>query len=110
MRAQFAFQEVISVQQSLLQAQTNAQQGLKHALVLDLAKAYEKVDKEKLLHAISQWLEDDALNTVRATLDSLRVRTTADPTDYFVGITRGWTNGRHRHLYILTYTLIPFFL
>lgn len=48
-RAQFRFQAVISVQQAQRQAQTNAQNVLKHASALDLAKAYDTVDRTKLL-------------------------------------------------------------
>lgn len=52
-RAQFGFQPGVSVQQALLQAQSNATQNLKHVAVLDLARSYDTVDRQKLLDALA---------------------------------------------------------
>lgn len=54
MREKFGFQVGISVQNAILKVQHNAEQGLHHTAVLDLEKAYDKVDKQKLLQALAQ--------------------------------------------------------
>lgn len=48
-RAQFSFQPGISLQQEMLTEDGNARRGLSHMAVLDLEKAYDRVDRRKLL-------------------------------------------------------------
>lgn len=64
-----------------LHAQVNTQQGLHHSAVLDLTKAYDRVDREILLEVLKEWLSGEVVNMVRATLELSTVRTRGDPTD-----------------------------
>lgn len=80
-RAQFCFHSGISVQQAILQAQSNAQSRLNYGAVLDLPKSYDKVYRHKLIDAVAEYLNKDMLNMVRATLGPICARSKGDLTD-----------------------------
>lgn len=61
--------------------------------VLDLEKAYERVNRKTLIEVSRQWLHPDLLNMVREILSPLRVQTKSDPTNYTAVITRGVPQG-----------------
>lgn len=62
------FQREISVEEELLQLQANAERGLRNTAVMDLAKAYEKVDRDKLLEVVEPWILRTVLQMMPATL------------------------------------------
>lgn len=72
----------------------NATRGLCHIAVLDLEKAYDMVDRHRLLQFISEWLDDGLENTVRAVLYPLRVHTKGYPI-YEATLTRVIPQGAH---------------
>lgn len=51
--SQFGFQGGVLVTQALLQAEYNAKKVMNHAAVLDLEKAYHKVDRKTLLETFA---------------------------------------------------------
>lgn len=91
--AQFGFESGVAITQALLHAEDNAKRGLQHAAVLDLEKAYDKVDRHTLLKASEKWLDAGTCNMVRAMLGPLRVRTKGEPTNYEATLTRGVLQG-----------------
>lgn len=91
--SQFWFQPNVSVQQALLQAQSNAQQGLIHTVVLVLANAYDKVDRGKRLQIIAEWVDWDKLNMIRVTFGTPSARTKTDPAEFHTDIARGVPQG-----------------
>lgn len=102
-RTQFGFQQGISVLQSILQIEPNAQNGLTHVAVLDLAKAYDRGNRRKLTEFVTEHLGDDTMKMLRATLGPVRAREKRDPTDHWANMTRGCHKGRPRRLSISTY-------
>lgn len=56
-RTQFGFHPGISIQQAILEAQANAQRGLTHVAVLDLAKACDRVARAIILEAIGEHVD-----------------------------------------------------
>lgn len=85
---QFGFQRGITVQQVLLQVHANAERGLRPTAVLDLAKAYDKVDGAKLLQVIERWLPPTGLNMMRASLGLMAIRTKNYPRGYVATLTK----------------------
>lgn len=85
-------------QQEILQAQGNGQRGLTHVEVLDLAKVYDRVDKDILLEVIGEHVEVDVLQMVRATMGPIRARNKGDATDHWADIIRGVLQGVHSSL------------
>lgn len=79
--AQFGFQSDVSVQQALLQAQTNSQQDLTHIALLDLAKAYDRFDRKKLLNVLATWLDPTTLLMVRAMVGPMVAHIQGDTTN-----------------------------
>lgn len=65
---------------------------MKHMVVLDLEKAYDRVDRRKLLHIAAKWLPNRLLSMVRCFLP-LSIRTKGDPTKLEVQVTRGLPQG-----------------
>lgn len=92
-REQFGFQQEIAVQQALLQAHANAEKGLTEIAVLDLAKAYDKVNRIEVLHIAERCLSMTELNMMRAGLGPMLVWTNNDPTVYKETLTRGVPRG-----------------
>lgn len=85
--AQFVLQRGVSVQQALLTADYNARSGLSYMAVLDLEKAYDRVDRRMLLHTASKWLHLNLLNMVRCILGPLLMLCKGDPTKFKVTMT-----------------------
>lgn len=56
--------------------------------MLDLEKAYDKVDRRKLLHTLTEWLDDQTLDMFRATLGTLKVMTKNDPCGFSAQLTQ----------------------
>lgn len=83
----------MSVQQAILQAQANAERGLRHTAVLYLAKAYDKVDGKKILCTAEKWLTGNEVDMMRAMLRVMKVRTRGEPTNYLARLTRGVPQG-----------------
>lgn len=65
---QFGLQARISVQQALLQAQSNPHGCLHHVAVLDLSKAYDKLDRARLLELVAENINSNGVGMVRATM------------------------------------------
>lgn len=68
---QLGFQPGISVQQEILKAQSNAEQGLNHVAVLDLVKAYDMVDRGLLLMFIAEEVHGNCVRMLKETLGTL---------------------------------------
>lgn len=65
-KAKFWFQRGISVEQAIITAEHNARQrGMSHIALLDLEKAYDRVDRRKLPYIATKWLPRHTLNMVR---------------------------------------------
>lgn len=64
----FRFQAGVAIAQDLLQVEDNANRGLTHVAVLDLEKAYDKVDRHLLLNVVAKWPDMDKKAMVRALL------------------------------------------
>lgn len=93
-RAQLGFQLGLSVQQAIIMAEYNARRrGMKHMAVLGLEKAYDRVDRRKLLYISAKWLPTQLLNMVRGLLRPLMIQSKGDPTNLEVQITRGVPQG-----------------
>lgn len=93
-RAQFGFQTGILVHQEIITADYIARRrGMRHLEVLDLEKAYDCVDRRKLLHIATKWLPTQILNMVRCLLRPLTVRSKGDPTNLTIVMTRGVPQG-----------------
>lgn len=87
------FEQRIPITQALLQANDNANRGLRHTAFLDLEKAYDKINREALVEVAKQWLHTDELNMVRAMLSPLRVQIKSDPTNCTATVTRSVPQG-----------------
>lgn len=72
--SQFGLQKVIGVSQVLMKADDNAKCGMLHTAVLDLDKAYGKVDRNILLTVFTEWLDGKIIMMARAIIGPLRVR------------------------------------
>lgn len=70
-RTQFGLQPGISVEQAILQAQSSVQHGQKHVAVLDLHTSYDKLNKHHLLRMMAEYLHDDILHVVPATIGAI---------------------------------------
>lgn len=92
-RSQFRFQSSISFKQALITVDHNARRGLSHMAVLDLEKAYDRVDRRKLLQVAGKWLPSDLLNMVRCLLGPLTIHSKGDRTNLHVTMTRGVPQG-----------------
>lgn len=91
--AQFGFQTNVSIQQENLRAQTKARRGVRHTAMLDLEKACDKLNMEKIVYALAKHLQSNVLNMARATLLPLQLRTKNDPTMREATVTRGVPQG-----------------
>lgn len=86
---QFGFQDGIAVTQALLQAEDNAKKGMHHAGALDLEKAYDKVERHKLLEVMKQWVDNENISMLRGMLGPKRIKARRDPSDYIDTLTSG---------------------
>lgn len=66
--SQFGFQSGITLAQALLQEEENAKGGMTLTAILDLEKAYDKVDLNLLLDVTANWLDTETIAMVRALL------------------------------------------
>lgn len=71
--SQFVFQEVVAVTQALLQAEDNAGTGMRPTAVLDLEKAYDRVDRRLLLGIMKEWIDDETIKMTRTLLGPLMI-------------------------------------
>lgn len=56
--------------------------------MLNLEKAYDKVDRKQLLQSLAEWIENEVLHMVRVTFGVFVVRTRGDQTSYVAKLTR----------------------
>lgn len=74
-REQIYSEALISVQQAMLPAQFNIERGMRHTALLDLAKPYEKVSRDKVLHAAAKAMHENEMRMIHARQGLLRVTT-----------------------------------
>lgn len=73
--SQFGFQQRVPITQVLIQANDNTPRGLKHAAILDLKKAYDKVNRTTLIEVEKECLDTNLLNMVREMITCLYLQT-----------------------------------
>lgn len=91
--SQFGFQTGIAVTQALLQPEENARVEMTRAAVLDLEKAYDKVDRALLLEIMKELVDENITKMVRTLLGPLLIRARSDPTNYTAQLIRGVPQG-----------------
>lgn len=64
-----------------------------HAAVLDLEKASDKFERQKLVDLMPEWLDTNTVNMVRALLGPMQIRAKDEPTEYVSTLTRGVPQG-----------------
>lgn len=83
----------IATTQAPLQAEENAKAGIPHEAVLDMEKAYEKVDPQLLLELIPLDVDHKASPVIRALLDPISICAKIDPAENVARMTRGVSQG-----------------
>lgn len=80
--SQFRLQGGIAGTQPILPAKSNGKEGLKHAAILDLEKAYDQVERQKLLDLMAGWVDGNTVNMMRALLGPMPIRAKNDPSEF----------------------------
>lgn len=92
-KSQFGFQAGIAVKQALREADENARQGFVHEAVLDLEKAYNRVNRETLIELMKELIQEEVRGMARAMLGPMQIPTTGDPKKSRDLLTRGLPQG-----------------
>lgn len=62
---------------------------MNHAAVLDLEKAFDKVDRREILNLMREWAEERTVEMIRAMLGRMRIRVKTDANSYVARTTLG---------------------
>lgn len=79
---QFGSHHGMEVQQGIRQVQHDAEEIVRYTDVRNIQRAYDKLDRGKLIIALEEWIERPTLDIVRTTMDTVHTRTERYPSGF----------------------------